>query len=84
MIGTVPEPGHGGEYQVQTGFGWSNGVVLDLLSMYYDRIEMKEPEQEKEKKREREPGKEPKDAPTAKMEIILPILTMVNVFYQNL
>ncbi|KAI6213374.1 Trehalase [Aphelenchoides besseyi] len=31
-------PGRGGEYAVQTGFGWSNGVILDLLSTYYDRI----------------------------------------------
>lgn len=26
------EPGGHGEYKVQTGFGWSNGVVLQLLS----------------------------------------------------
>jgi len=26
--------GCGGEYVVQTGFGWSNGTVLDLLSIY--------------------------------------------------
>ena len=26
--------GGGGEYLVQTGFGWSNGVVLDLLNKY--------------------------------------------------
>ncbi|KAI6218028.1 Trehalase [Aphelenchoides fujianensis] len=30
--------GGGGEYGVVTGFGWSNGVILDLLSTYYDRI----------------------------------------------
>lgn len=24
----VPEPGGGGEYNVQTGFGWSNGIIL--------------------------------------------------------
>ena len=24
-------PGGGGEYPVQTGFGWSNGVILELL-----------------------------------------------------
>ncbi len=28
------EPGGEGEYKVQTGFGWSNGVVLQLLSQY--------------------------------------------------
>lgn len=30
--------GDGGEYDVQVGFGWSNGVVLDLLARYGDRI----------------------------------------------
>lgn len=29
-------PGGGGEYQVQEGFGWTNGVVLDLLLKYSD------------------------------------------------
>ena len=24
-------PGAGGEYPIQTGFGWSNGVILDIL-----------------------------------------------------
>ncbi|XP_065920770.1 trehalase-like isoform X2 [Dysidea avara] len=27
-------PGRGGEYIVQSGFGWTNGVILDLLSLY--------------------------------------------------
>jgi alpha,alpha-trehalase len=26
--------GGGGEYDIQKGFGWSNGVVLDLLNRY--------------------------------------------------
>lgn len=26
--------GGGGEYEVQKGFGWSNGVILDLLDRY--------------------------------------------------
>ncbi|KAJ8952021.1 hypothetical protein NQ318_023462 [Aromia moschata] len=26
--------GHGGEYEVQLGFGWTNGVILDLLNRY--------------------------------------------------
>lgn len=30
--------GSGGEYVVQTGFGWSNGAVLDLFRMYGDRL----------------------------------------------
>ena len=28
--------GGGGEYELQTGFGWSNGVVLILLETYPD------------------------------------------------
>ncbi|VDK80840.1 unnamed protein product [Litomosoides sigmodontis] len=36
--GSVPQPGGGGEYFVQDGFGWSNGVILDLLTTYYDRM----------------------------------------------
>uniref|UniRef100_A0A1I7VWU9 Trehalase n=1 Tax=Loa loa TaxID=7209 RepID=A0A1I7VWU9_LOALO len=38
IIGTVPKPGSGGEYNVQDGFGWTNGVILDLLATYYDRM----------------------------------------------
>ncbi|GMT02889.1 hypothetical protein PENTCL1PPCAC_25063, partial [Pristionchus entomophagus] len=34
--------GGGGEYQVQAGFGWSNGVVLDLLLTYGDRLTAEE------------------------------------------
>lgn len=30
--------GGGGEYEVQTGFGWSNGVILDLLDRYSDKL----------------------------------------------
>jgi len=30
--------GSGGEYEVVIGFGWSNGVVLDFLKMYGDRL----------------------------------------------
>uniref|UniRef100_A0A0R3RFU9 Trehalase n=1 Tax=Elaeophora elaphi TaxID=1147741 RepID=A0A0R3RFU9_9BILA len=36
--GSAPQPGSGGEYAVQDGFGWSNGVILDLLTTYYDRM----------------------------------------------
>lgn len=28
------EPGGGGEYEVEKGFGWTNGVVLDLIRIY--------------------------------------------------
>jgi hypothetical protein len=27
-------PGGGGEYDVQEGFGWTNGVILHFLSKY--------------------------------------------------
>uniref|UniRef100_A0A8D2JH97 Trehalase n=1 Tax=Varanus komodoensis TaxID=61221 RepID=A0A8D2JH97_VARKO len=32
------EPGTGGEYPVQVGFGWTNGVVLQLLDRYGSRL----------------------------------------------
>eukprot|EP00094_Tigriopus_californicus_P007335 TCALIF_07059-PB protein Name:"Similar to Trehalase (Apis mellifera)" AED:0.31 eAED:0.31 QI:0/0.7/0.81/0.81/0.8/0.81/11/303/598 len=31
-------PGGGGEYDVQEGFGWTNGVLLDFLSKYGDKL----------------------------------------------
>lgn len=30
--------GTGGEYDVQLGFGWTNGVILDLLHLYGSRL----------------------------------------------
>lgn len=38
VIGHFPLIGYGGEYEPQSGFGWTNGVVLDLLSTYSDRL----------------------------------------------
>ncbi|TMS34048.1 hypothetical protein L596_001708 [Steinernema carpocapsae] len=38
VIGTQPKSGNGGEYEVQAGFGWTNGAILDLLVTYSDRI----------------------------------------------
>ncbi|XP_036601060.1 trehalase [Trichosurus vulpecula] len=32
------EPGGGGEYEVQEGFGWTNGVALQFLNRYGDRL----------------------------------------------
>ncbi|NP_001075759.1 trehalase precursor [Oryctolagus cuniculus] len=32
------QPGGGGEYEVQEGFGWTNGVALMLLDRYGDRL----------------------------------------------
>jgi hypothetical protein len=34
----VGEPGGGGEYIVQEGFGWTNGVILFLLQQFGDRL----------------------------------------------
>ncbi|CAH2038007.1 unnamed protein product, partial [Iphiclides podalirius] len=39
------QPGHhggGGEYEVQDGFGWTNGVVLELLDRYGNELSIKE------------------------------------------
>jgi len=36
------KPGHGGEYGVQVGFGWTNGVVLQFLQRYGDRLKAPE------------------------------------------
>ncbi|KAG7207009.1 hypothetical protein KM043_000900 [Ampulex compressa] len=30
--------GGGGEYEVQLGFGWTNGIIMDLLDKYGDRL----------------------------------------------
>ncbi|XP_027417916.1 trehalase-like [Bos indicus x Bos taurus] len=32
------QPGGGGEYEVQEGFGWTNGAALMLLDRYGDRL----------------------------------------------
>lgn len=32
------EPGGGGEYTVQAGFGWTNGVVLEMLAQFGDAL----------------------------------------------
>ena len=37
--------GGGGEYEEQIGFGWSNGVVLDLMHMFGDKLTLLEQEQ---------------------------------------
>ena len=32
-------PGHGdGEYQLQNGFGWTNGVLLHILNRYFSEL----------------------------------------------
>ncbi|XP_018571291.1 trehalase isoform X2 [Anoplophora glabripennis] len=41
---TVPGGyGGGGEYEVQEGFGWTNGVIIDLLSRYADELTVDDP-----------------------------------------
>ncbi|XP_059563721.1 trehalase isoform X1 [Myotis daubentonii] len=37
-ISSGGQPGGGGEYEVQEGFGWTNGVALMLLDHYGDRL----------------------------------------------
>ena len=38
---SISKIGGGGEYEVQIGFGWTNGVILDFLDMYSDRLAYK-------------------------------------------
>ena len=35
---SITKIGGGGEYDVQIGFGWTNGVLLDFLDMYAGRL----------------------------------------------
>ena len=35
-ISDIDSAGRGGEYTVQAGFGWTNGVVLYVASLYGD------------------------------------------------
>lgn len=37
------DAGHGGEYKVQEGFGWTNGVVLNFLSTYGNKLQSPTP-----------------------------------------
>lgn len=30
--------GGGGEYVVQSGFGWTNGVILEMLNAHGDKL----------------------------------------------
>lgn len=34
--------GGGGEYEVQLGFGWTNGIIIELLEMFGDRLSAEE------------------------------------------
>jgi alpha,alpha-trehalase len=37
-VTTIGVPGGGGEYEVVVGFGWTNGVALDFMHRYGDRL----------------------------------------------
>lgn len=37
-VSVVGKAGGGGEYEVQDGFGWSNGVAMRLLDLFGDRL----------------------------------------------
>jgi alpha,alpha-trehalase len=34
--------GGGGEYEIQEGFGWTNGVIMELLDKYGDRLTVRD------------------------------------------
>ena len=34
----TPQPGGGGEYPLQDGFGWTNGTTIGLLALYPDAV----------------------------------------------
>lgn len=34
--------GGGGEYETQVGFGWTNGVIMELLDKYGDRLTLRD------------------------------------------
>ncbi|KAI9556421.1 hypothetical protein GHT06_016209 [Daphnia sinensis] len=42
-VTVVGLPGGGGEYDVQLGFGWTNGVIMDFLNIYGDRLVTEQP-----------------------------------------
>ena len=44
---SVGDAGGGGEYEVQLGFGWTNGVVLDFMDMYSKEISTSKQESNK-------------------------------------
>ena len=40
---TVPGGhGGGGEYEIQMGFGWTNGIIMELLKKYGDRLTVRD------------------------------------------
>uniref|UniRef100_A0AC35F9E7 Trehalase n=1 Tax=Panagrolaimus sp. PS1159 TaxID=55785 RepID=A0AC35F9E7_9BILA len=57
VAGTIPIPGKGGEYEVQDGFGWTNGAILDLLVTYADRITAFDKVEDKSEEKDSNNGK---------------------------
>ena len=41
-VTNLGQPGGGGEYKIDTGFGWTNGVAIKLMSVYRHRIRVDE------------------------------------------
>ena len=37
-VNSSGKAGGGGEYDVQTGFGWTNGVVIDFMVTFGDEV----------------------------------------------
>ena len=54
--------GGGGEYEVQTGFGWTNGVLVEFMAVYGDSL------LDKQKKDDLAKGKLKAPHPTDKLE----------------
>uniref|UniRef100_A0A183C2J6 Trehalase n=1 Tax=Globodera pallida TaxID=36090 RepID=A0A183C2J6_GLOPA len=40
------QPGFGGEYPAQSGFGWTNGVIFEFIRMFYTKAESASPAEE--------------------------------------
>lgn len=55
--------GGGGEYEIQLGFGWSNGVVMQFLADYGEQ--MKSSGSENEEKCDKLPESQPRISPNA-------------------
>ncbi|KAL3272825.1 hypothetical protein HHI36_014284 [Cryptolaemus montrouzieri] len=43
------EAGSGGEYEVQSGFGWSNGVILELINEFFTKEKEKGDESDEDR-----------------------------------
>lgn len=57
--------GGGGEYPLQDGFGWTNGVTLKLLDLYGVKSEARKPERARGRRRAELDARQPASAGTA-------------------